>query len=154
MMEITPVFNEATKSVAIKDFEKQIEECNAWLNSIVNGNFIIQTDADYKKVKEQRAENNNKAKNLATVRKNIVAAYVGQFEDEMTTLEKKLKEREKELKVLIDSYENSKKESKEETKKSATIYSVTCSSLNREDIETLIVYAKKKKITCSKIIEE
>lgn len=151
-MEITPVFNEITKSVSVKDYEQQLKECSNWLNSIVDKNFVILNDSDYKIVKEQRAENNKKAKNLATVRKNIVAAYVGQFETEMTMLESKLKEREKELKVLVDNYEAQKEEAKLDVTNGAKVYSVVCCALNREDIETLIAYAKKKKIQCSEIM--
>lgn len=152
MMEITPVFNEITKSVSVKDYEQQVKECSNWLDSIVDKNFVILNDSDYKIVKEQRAENNKKAKNLATVRKNIVAAYVGQFETEMTMLESKLKEREKELKVLVDNYEAQKEEAKLDVTNGAKVYSVVCCTLNREDIEALIVYAKKKKIQCSEIM--
>lgn len=151
-MEITPIYNETTKSVSIKDFELQLKECDKWLDSIVAGNHVILNDLDLKKVKEQRAENNTKRKNLATLRKNVIAAYVGQFELEMFNLEHKLNDREKELKKLVDDYESLK--TKNDSNESEKIYSVTCSSLNREDIETLIAYAKKKKIKCSDILEK
>lgn len=151
-MEITTIYNEETKSISIKDYQKQLEECNKWLASIVGGNYAILNDLDLKKVKEQRAENNTKRKNLATLRKNVVAAYVGQFEEEMFELEHKLNDREKELKKIVDDYESAKEAASNlNTEK---VYSVTCSSLNREDIEKLIEYATKKKIKCSVIVEK
>lgn len=97
-MEITTIYNEVTKSISVKDFEKQVEDCNKWLESIANENHVILNDLDLKKVKEQRAENNTKRKNLATLRKNVISAYVGQFEEQMFELEHKLNDREKELK--------------------------------------------------------
>lgn len=153
-MEITTIYNEVTKSISVKDFEKQVEDCNKWLESIANENHVILNDLDLKKVKEQRAENNTKRKNLATLRKNVILAYVGQFEEQMFELEHKLNDREKELKKLVDNYEEAKTKKEETAKGSTKVYKVTCCSLSKEDIEALITYAKRKKIQCSDIIED
>lgn len=115
-MEITTIYNEVTKSISVKDFEKQVEDCNKWLESIANENHVILNDLDLKKVKEQRAENNTKRKNLATLRKNVISAYVGQFEEQMFELEHKLNDREKELKNSLITTKKLKLKKKKQPK--------------------------------------
>lgn len=120
----------------------------------------INNDIDLANAKATRTVIRKSNDLIATLRKDTIKKYMQVFESQCKTLEKKLKDSDARLKVLVDDYV-----AKEEAKKEAEVihedptqvfYKITIISTNPNDCEDILAMCKSRGInaTFEEITEE
>ena len=121
----------------IAEFEKVVEECKAFIEREGNLALIITNDEDKKLAKKSRTDIRKKKEEVATLRKNLNTAIMGEFNAQAKELENLLNEADDTLKEHISAYEKAGKPEE------PTVFSTIVSSYDEKAIEKVKAYALK-----------
>ena len=104
---LTPILTEE-KIFEIKDYDTVKEAIDDYVALKTEG-VVINDDIDFKNVKADRMEIRKRLKTIKDARLTITKLYMGTFDEQMKALEKVLNDADKELKALVDGYDEQRK---------------------------------------------
>lgn len=134
---IVPRFDEATRSYQVANYPEVARAVNDYIRNSCLQDLIVQNEGDFKAVKEKRTEIRKHKEDIATARKKVNAMLLGDFNNQLFTLEHALDGADKVLKAKVDEW-NEKEKGKE------ALESITVYSIDKDVLEQVRKYAVKK----------
>lgn len=99
-------FNETRKNYEIAKFDETLIEVDEFIKKTIPSDLIIQDDFDKKAVAHARTLIRAKIKEVASLRKEVTKALLGEFQNQCKAIEKKLSECDMRLRGSLDDYTN------------------------------------------------
>lgn len=140
---LTPLFDEGTKTYKLANYDAILKSCETFCEETTKTYDTEITDKEhYDGVADKRTEVRKQIKEIGDIRKKITRAIIGEFADNLSTLEKKLTAVDKTLKARVDAFD-AKKEAETAPKEPKT-YNLTITSFSRDAINEVKKFAKEK----------
>ena len=129
-------FNESQRTYEITNFNEVKKEVADFIGRTANLSMVIQNDEDKKVVKQARTIIRKKKDEVATLRKELNIAVLGEFNNQAKEIEKMLDSADLVLKEKLDAYSN----------KNEKNYTLIFKSQNLEKLEKIKDFARNLEI--------
>lgn len=102
--DLVPVIDDATGNYVIKDYDSVLRIVNEYVEKAVNENANVTDDVTFKHCKDTRTDIRKHKDVITQARIHINALLLGQFNEQLKTIETLLDATDKALKAKVDAY--------------------------------------------------
>lgn len=136
--ELKPLFDDQTKSYSLENYDVIFESANQFCDKCLKTTEITQDKSDYKYLTETRTKVRKTQEAIKKLRIQTNDILLGNFNLQLTSLEKLLGKCDETLKQRVDAYNEKNGEIK------AQSYSITISCNDFKVIEKIKAFAEKQ----------